>query len=129
MSLTLKDIAKIVGVSESTVSRAINNKPGVGKETRKEVMEIVRKYNFRPNQLAQGLAKKETHIIALILSDLNTSGYSEIIKNIEEAANDKDYQVILCNTANNLNKEKAYLQLVSHNRVDGAIVLGGELAN
>ncbi len=129
MPLTLKDIARMVGVSESTVSRAINNKPGVGEKTRTEIMKIVRANNYRPNQMAQGLAKRETHIIALILSDLDAPGYSEIIKSIEEVANYKGYQVILCNTANDLNKEKNYLQLVSHNRVDGAIIIGGELAD
>jgi len=129
MPLTLKDIARMVGVSESTVSRAINNKPGVGEKTRAEIMKVVRENNFRPNQLAQGLAKKETHIIALILSDLNAPGYSEIIKSIEEVANNRGYQVILCNTANDLEKEKNYLQLVSRNRVDGAIIIGGELAD
>ncbi len=129
MPLTLKDIARMVGVSESTVSRAVNNKPGVGKKTRAEIMKVVKEYNFRPNQLAQGLAKKETHIIALILSDLNAPGYTEIIKNIEKVANSRGYQVILCNTSNDLDKEKTYLQLVTHNRVDGAIIIGGELAD
>ncbi len=56
MPLTLKDIARKVGVAESTVSRAINNKPGVGKKTRQKIMKIVEKHDFKPNQLAQGLA-------------------------------------------------------------------------
>src|SRR5690554_46416 len=129
MPLRLKDIARMVGVSESTVSRAVNNKPGVGEETKKKIMGLVREYNFKPNQFAQGLASNETHIIALILSDLNAPGYSEIIKNIEEVANKRGYQLVLCNTGNDLEKEKAYLQLVSNNRVDGAIIIGGELAD
>ncbi|MFP4016700.1 MAG: LacI family DNA-binding transcriptional regulator, partial [Halanaerobiales bacterium] len=54
MSLTLKDIARMAGVAESTVSRAINNKPGVGQRTKKRIMEIVEEYNYQPNQLAQG---------------------------------------------------------------------------
>lgn len=129
MPLTLKDIARMVGVAESTVSRAINNKPGVGEETRRKIMKIVKEYNFKPNQLARGLAKKETRIIALLLSDLATPGYTEIIKSIEEVANRAGYQVILCNTANDIDKEKAYLELVARNRVDGAIIVGGELAD
>lgn len=129
MPLTLKDIARMVGVAESTVSRAINNKPGVGEETRRKIMKIVKEYNFKPNQLARGLAKKETRIIALLLSDLATPGYTEIIKSIEEIANQAGYQVILCNTANDIDKEKAYLELVARNRVDGAIIVGGELAD
>lgn len=129
MPLTLKDIARIAGVAESTVSRAINNKPGVGEKTRKKIMKIVDEHNYRPNQLAQGLAKKETHMIALILSDLTAPGSNEIIKSIEAAANNKGYHVIICNTDNDLDKEKAYLEMVSTNRVDGAIIIGGELAD
>jgi len=129
MPLTLKDIARIAGVAESTVSRAINNKPGVGKKTKEKIMSIVEEYNYQPNQMAQGLAKKETHMIALILSDISTPGYNKIIKNIESVANNRGYNVIICNTDNNLDKEKAYLKMVSNNRVDGAIIIGGELAD
>ncbi|MFW6034699.1 MAG: LacI family DNA-binding transcriptional regulator [Halothermotrichaceae bacterium] len=129
MSLTLKDIAKMVGVAESTVSRAINNKPGVGKKTKAKIMEIVKEYNYKPNQLAQGLAKNETHMLAIILSDLTTPGYTEIIKSIEAKVNKSGYQLIICNTDNNPQKEKAYLQLLENNRVDGAVIVGGELAD
>ncbi len=129
MPLTLKDIAKIVGVAESTVSRAINNKPGVGEETRERIMEIVREYNYKPNQLAQGLAKNQTHLLALLISDLNKPGYTQIIEGVESVANQAGYQVILCNTTNNLEKEKTYLELVEREQVDGAIIVGGELAD
>ena len=129
MPLTLKDIAKIAGVAESTVSRAINNKPGVGAQTREKIMEIVREHNYQPNQLAQGLAKQETHLLALIVADLTGPGYTEIIKSMEKTANRAGYQLIICNTDNNLAKEKTYLNLVGQHRVDGAIILGGTLAN
>jgi LacI family transcriptional regulator len=129
MPLTLKDIARMIGVAESTVSRAINNKPGVGEETRERIMQVVKKYEYKPNQFAQGLAKKETHIIALLLSDLTTPGYTEIIKNIEEVIDRSGYQVILCNTNNDPEKEKIYLELITRNRVDGAIILGWELVD
>ncbi|MFP4660668.1 MAG: LacI family DNA-binding transcriptional regulator [Halanaerobiales bacterium] len=129
MPLTLKDIARMAGVAESTVSRAINDKPGVGKRTREKIMKIVEKYNYQPNQLAQGLAKNETHMIALIVSDISTPGFNKIIKNIESVANSRGYNVIICNTDNDLDKEKAYLKMVSNNRVDGAIIIGGELAD
>ena len=82
MPLTLKDIAEMVGVAESTVSRAINGKPGVGEKTRKEILDIVKKYNFHPNKLAQGLAKQETHILALLLPNVSKGNYSTIIENI-----------------------------------------------
>ena len=129
MPLTLKDIADMVGVAESTVSRAINDKPGVSKEKKEEILKIAKKHNYKPNQLAQGLAKQQTHIIALLLSDLDNPSYTEIIKNIEEIANQAGYQVILCNTDNDLEKEKSYFELIKRNIVDGAIIVGGELAD
>lgn len=129
LPLTLKDIAEMVGVAESTVSRAINGKPGVGEKTRQKILKIAREYNFKPNKLAQGLAKQETHILALLLPGLSTGNYSKIIENIETHAEKAGYQVILCNTHNDLEKEKKYLDLLEEKRVDGAIILGGELAD
>ncbi len=128
MPLTLKDIARMAGVAESTVSRAINNKPGVGKETREKIMDLVRKYNYRPNQLARGLAKKETQMLDIIVADLSGADY-KIIKSIEAYANEQGYNCIICNTDNNQQKEEAYLALLSNQQVDGAIIIGGELAN
>jgi len=127
--LTLKDIAEMVGVAESTVSRAINGKPGVGEKTRNEILRIAKKYNFKPNKLAQGLAKQETHILALLLPKVSKGNYSTIIENIEKIAEKNGYQIILCNTNNDLKKEKSYLDLLEEKRVDGAIILGGELAD
>lgn len=129
MPLTLKDIAEMVGVAESTVSRAINGKPGVSEETRKEILKIARDYDFKPNKLAQGLAKQETHILALLLPGLSEGNYSKMIENIEVIAEKAGYQVILCNTHNDLEKEKTYLNLLEEKRVDGAIILGGEIAD
>ena len=129
MPLTLKDIAEMVGVAESTVSRAINGKPGVGEKTRNEILRIAKKYNFKPNKLAQGLAKQETHILALLLPKVSKGNYSTIIENIEKIAEKNGYQIILCNTNNDLKKEKSYLDLLEEKRVDGAIILGGELAD
>jgi LacI family transcriptional regulator len=129
LPLTLKDIAEMVGVAESTVSRAINGKPGVGEETRQEILKIAREYDFKPNKLAQGLAKQETHILALLLPGLSQGNYSQIIENFETVAEEAGYQIILCNTHNDLDKEKTYLNLLEEKRVDGAVILGGEIAD
>jgi len=129
LPLTLKDIAEMVGVAESTVSRAINGKPGVGEETRQEILKIAREYDFKPNKLAQGLAKQETHILALLLPGLSQGNYSQIIENFETVAEAAGYQIILCNTHNDLDKEKTYLNLLEEKRVDGAVILGGEIAD
>ncbi|MFW6381551.1 MAG: LacI family transcriptional regulator, partial [Bacillota bacterium] len=92
-------------------------------------MKIVREYDFTPNKLAQGLTKQETHIIALFIPDLSTPQYSLIIRSVEAVANQQGYQLILCNTDNDLEKEKTYLNLLEKNQVDGAIIVGGDLVD
>ncbi len=129
MQLTLKDIARMVGVAESTVSRAINNKPGVGEDTKQKILSIAKQFNYRPNQLARGLANKQTNMIALFIAEMKSPSAIEIISSIEKAANQAGYQVILCNINHDLAKEKAYLELLDTNQVDGAIFAGGQLAD
>ena len=127
MQITLKDIARMAGVAESTVSRALNDKPGVGEETKLKILKIARENNYRPNQLARGLAAKKTNMIAVILAEMDSPGNIEIVKSIEKAAEKQDYQIILCNTNNKEKKEKSYLSLLESNQVDGAIFIGGKL--
>ncbi|RCW52700.1 MULTISPECIES: LacI family DNA-binding transcriptional regulator [Halanaerobium] len=127
MQITLKDIARMAGVAESTVSRALNDKPGVGKETRLKILKIAKENNYRPNQLARGLAAKKTNMIAVILAEMDSPGNIEIVKSIEKAAEKRGYQIILCNTNNQEDKEESYLSLLESNQVDGAIFIGGKL--
>ena len=129
MGITMKDIADIVGVSESTVSRAINDKAGVGEKTKKEILEVAKKYNFRPNQLARNLAKQSTNIIGLILPDISSLFYSEVAKGIQDVARQNDYQLILCNTNNDSQEEKDYIEWMQNNKIAGIIFLGKGLDN
>ena len=127
MQITLKDIARMADVAESTVSRALNDKPGVGRDTKLKILKIAKENNYRPNQLARGLAAKQTNMIAVILSEMESPGNIEIVKSIEKDAEEKGYQIILCNTNNREEKEKSYLSLLESNQVDGAIFIGGKL--
>ena len=127
MQITLKDIARMADVAESTVSRALNDKPGVGRETKLKILKIAKENNYRPNQLARGLASKKTNMIAVILAEMDSPGNIEIVKSIEKAAEKQGYQIILCNTNNREEKEKSYLSLLESNQVDGAIFIGGKL--
>jgi LacI family transcriptional regulator len=127
MQITLKDIARMADVAESTVSRALNDKPGVGRETKLKILKIAKENNYRPNQLARGLAAKKTNMLAVILAEMDSPGNIEIVKSIEKAAEKRGYQIILCNTNNQEEKEKSYLSLLESNQVDGAIFIGGKL--
>ena len=124
MALTLKDLARLANVAESTVSRAINNKPGVSEEKRKEIIKLADKYNYKPNRLAKGLAEKRTKIIALLLPDLEYDSSLHFINTVEEELEKQNYQMLICNTKKNLAKSEKYLQMLAEDRVDGVIVFG-----
>lgn len=128
MPLTMKDIAEMVGVSESTVSRAINGKPGVGKQTREKILALAEKHNFQPNALASGLASSRTRTLGLILPDLNQPALVQIMQGVERRASELGYHLILANTGGCHQKEVSYLTLFQKNRVEGIIFLGGALA-
>ncbi len=128
MALTMKDIAKMVGVSESTVSRAINGQPGVGQKTREKILTLVKEYQYQPNVLAQGLASQKTHTLGLLLPDITDPYFTQVVKGIEERASELGYHLILANTGGSREKEISYLTLFTQNRCDGIIFVGGSLA-
>ncbi|MFO7819479.1 MAG: LacI family DNA-binding transcriptional regulator [Halanaerobacter sp.] len=129
MGITMKDIAEIVGVTESTVSRAINNKDGVGEETREEILRVAAKHNFQPNRLAQNLAKQESNMIGLLLPDISSLFYSDVARGVQDYATEEGYQVIVCNTDEDKEEEATYMNWLQSNKVAGMIFLGGGLVN
>ncbi|MEW9094507.1 MAG: LacI family DNA-binding transcriptional regulator [Clostridiaceae bacterium] len=122
MSITIKDIAREANVSIATVSRVINNKEdGVSKETREKILQIMKKHNYIPSSIARGLVTKKTNIIGLILPDINNPFFPGIVRGVEDAANEYGYNIILCNTDDNEDKEKTYIQILKEKCVDGII--------
>lgn len=128
MPLTMKDIAAIFGVSESTVSRAINGKPGVSEKLREEILALAGKRQFRPNALAQGLAAAQSGMLGLILPDITHPHLTPILQGIEERASKAGYHLILANTGGCCRKEADYVSFFRQNRVEGVIFIGGSLA-
>ncbi|GAB4368584.1 MAG: LacI family DNA-binding transcriptional regulator [Spirochaetales bacterium] len=122
MDATIKDIARIVNVSYATVSRALNNKHGVNPETRKRILEEARRLNYRPNAIARGLVKRQTHSIGLLIPDITNPFYPEVARGVEDAAQEAGYSVFLCNTNWERDRELRYLDLLTSRRVDGLII-------
>ena len=129
MDITMKDIAEIVGVSESTVSRAINNKPGVGQKTRQKILKVAKERNFQPNRVAQNLAKQKTNVIGLLLPDISSLFYSDAARGVQDYAAKQGYQVIVCNTDKEMEEELNYINWLKSTQVAGMIFLGGGLVN
>ena len=103
--LSLKDLAKELNISISTVSRALKNHPDISVELTRRVQELALEKNYTPNPLAMGLLRQETKMIGVIVPDLVTHFYSSIISGIEEYAKSQGYFILLASSDENLDKE------------------------
>lgn len=122
MPVTIKDIAKHAGVSIATVSMVLNNKDhGITQKTRDKILKIAEELNYRPNRLARGLVTKRTNTLGFILPDITNPFFPEIVRAAEDTANKYDYNLILCNTDDDEDKEKLYIEVLKEKCVDGII--------
>lgn len=119
---TIKEIAKELNVSVSTVSRALNNHPGIGLRTRTRVQEMAKKLNYEPNQTALFFQQRKTYTIGVILPELSEAFFSAAINGIEEVAEKKNYTVLLGQSHDIEEREKKILETMKNHRVDGMIV-------
>lgn len=94
---TIKDIAKVCGVSVATVSNIINNKSNVGEETRQRVLDVIEKMDYMPNSVAKNLKTKQTRTIGVIAEDMTVFALPDIIDGITEYCEEKEYQILLTN--------------------------------
>jgi LacI family transcriptional regulator len=119
---SLKDLAAELGISISTVSRALKNHPDISPELTKKVQELALAKNYTPNPLAMGLLRQETRMIGVIVPDLVTHFYSSIIAGIEEYAKSQGYFILLASSYESMEKEKESVFNLLKARVDGMIV-------
>lgn len=115
------DIAKLANVSKSTVSRALNNNPRIKKETKDKILSIIDKYKFSPNQLARSLRTTFTNSIGVIVGDINNPFYFDMIRGIEIAANNNNFNILLVSAEYNYLKELTNLKTLISKKVDGIL--------
>ncbi len=96
--VTIKDIARMAGVSTTTVSHALSGERYVKEETRQKILKIIKDNNYKPNIIARSLSKKTTRILGVILPDINNYIYTKILKGIEEETVREDYILIISST-------------------------------
>ncbi|MFE8702442.1 LacI family DNA-binding transcriptional regulator [Cytobacillus sp. FJAT-54145] len=126
---TIKDIAKVAGVSVTTVSRALNGYSDVNEATRKKIMDVAKELNYSPNTLARSLVMNKSKTIGLLVSGLNEGAVKdnftfEVLSGVNQYVSDSDYDLILFSTNSTKQREKTYSQLCKERRVDGAIIQG-----
>lgn len=118
---TLDDIAKMAGVSATTVSRVINNYGSLSEKTKTKVFAAMKELNYQPNSLARSLKGKKTQLIGIILPGVGNPFFGQMVQEIEDQLFKKGFRIILCNAGNDAEKERAYLRMLMANRVDGII--------
>lgn len=119
---TIQDIANLVGCSSGTVSRAINNRPGINAETRKRILQVMDEVGYRPNAIAQSLASQQTHTIALIVPDITEGLQCSIAMAADKELFEHKYNIMLCNTYWDTEIEREKLLFAMEKRVDGIIL-------
>jgi len=118
---SIKDVAKIAGVSTATVSRVLANQSRVKEDTRKVVLDAIEQLNYRPNLIARSLRIQKSAKIGLVVSDIRNPFFTAIGRAVEDAAYEQGYSVLMCNTDENPEKEEMYLNLMHDENVAGII--------
>ncbi|PYZ93781.1 catabolite control protein A [Salipaludibacillus keqinensis] len=127
MNITIYDVAREASVSMATVSRVVNGNPNVKPTTRKRVLEAIDRLGYRPNAVARGLASKKTTTVGVIIPDISSIFFSELARGIEDIATMYKYNIILCNSDQNKDKEIHLVNTLLEKQVDGIVFMGGEI--
>jgi len=120
--LTIKDIAKALNVSISTVSKALNDSYEIAESTKQKIKAYAKEHNYKPNFNALSLKNKKTKTIAVIIPNMLKYIYAQVFNGIEKVANEKGYKIITCVSNEKLEKEIEILEMLSNGSIDGFII-------
>lgn len=120
--ITIKDIAKALGISPSTVSRALKDHPDISSKTRKAVKELAEQMNYEPNAIALSLRNKSSKTIGVIIPEIAHYFFSSVISGIEEIATEEGFTVIICQSNEDYEKERNIVHTLMSKRVDGILI-------
>lgn len=124
---TIRDVAEKAGVSIATVSRVLNKRVSVSPATRIKVEKAIEELNYQPNYLGRNLRRAETKIILVILQNISNPFYSKVVEGIEDLGHKHGYNIMICNTDSESDRERSYLDLLVNRLVDGVILMEPEI--
>ncbi|MDX1301648.1 substrate-binding domain-containing protein [Photobacterium sp.] len=124
---TIKDVARMAGVSTTTVSHVINKTRFVAEATQKKVLAAVDELNYAPSAVARSLKCNTTRTIGMLVTKSTNPFFAELVHGVEEYCYKEGYTLILCNTEGNLSKQRDYLRMLAEKRVDGLLVMCSDL--
>ncbi len=127
--LTIYDIAKIAGVTAGTVSRVINNKPGVSDEKREQIKALLKDYKYLPDVRARSLVKKETNVIGVVVRDVRLPQQAASVYAIEQQMLQRGYICMFLNSGNDNERKAECIKVLSEHKVVGTILFGGSFQN
>jgi LacI family transcriptional regulator len=119
----MKDVARLAGVSTSTVSHVINNNRFVSEQVREKVDQAIRELNYAPSALARSLKIKQTRTIGMLLTASSNPFYSEVVRGVENSCYERGYSLILCNTEGDEERMNRSLETLMQKRVDGLLMM------
>jgi len=122
-SVSLNKVAEEAGVSIATVSRVINDSPGVNPETRMKVQQVIKELKYTPNRVAKRLRNRNAsgNLLGALIPDIQNPFYMEVLRGIEDVAYENKYALIMCNFSQDEKKEKLYLDILQSESIDGLI--------
>ena len=126
--LSIKTISELAGVSVATVSRVINGNGRFSAETERKVLDIIKKYNYKPNMIAKGLRTNVSKSIGIIIPDITNEFFSSIVRELEMLLFQKGYTAFICNTNESEEMEDKYYWDLCSKGVDGLIYLSGKVS-
>ena len=123
--ITIKEVAKLCGVGVSTVSRAINNHPDINPETKQKILDVIREYNYVPNNSARNLKRADSNTIAVVIKEISNSYWGVMLHVLEREVRVRKYCLVLQNVADDEDEVELAIQLEKEKKVKGIIFLGG----
>lgn len=121
MTITIKDVARMAGVSISTVSRVINDSKPVSEEIKQRVLDVIAETNYKPNPLARNLVLRKNSFIGVIIPDISDYKMGELLNGIEEVGKIYEFDILLCNSYGEPEEEERYIDLLINKQVAGII--------
>lgn len=119
---TIRDVARLAGVSVATVSAVINGKGGVSRQLTQRVEHAVRALNYHPDHVARSLRVRQTHTIGMVMPQIASPFFAEALRGAEDGAGQEGFSVLICNSRGDANQEKSHLTALISRRVDGILL-------
>lgn len=123
MPVTVKDVARLAGVSTATVSRVVNNDSRISKKTREKVLSCINELDYKTNNIARSLKTSKSYTVGFICPEIPNDFFMSIAKGVEDELRKQGYSMIICNSNESIEEEKERIKLMSSKCVDGVIII------